>query len=574
LIRFAFYGRVSTEDQQDPESSLGWQRGRATALIATRGGKVIVDYFDIGQSRSVPWQRRPQANDLLTALADPARGFDAVVVGEPQRAFYGNQFGLTYPVFDHYGVPLWVPEVGGPIDPNNEAHDLIMSVFGGMSKGERMRIKVRVRAAMAAQAQTEGRYLGGRPPYGYRLADAGPHPNPAKAADGKRLHRLELDPDTAPIVRRIVAEFIRGNGFMAIAEGLTRDGIPCPSAHDRARNTHRPGVAWGKSAVRVILTNPRYTGRQIWNKQRKAEVLIDVRDVGLGHTTKMKWNGRDEWVTSAGVVHPPLVSDEDFKKVQEILGVRAQTRGSADGIRKRRHPYQLRGRMRHKMCGRKMQGSWNNGKAHYRCTFPDEYGAANGIHHPRSVYVREELIVPKLDLWIARAFDPARLRDTVESLVSSQDREADRRRAEEVQAARRQVIDCDRKLAGYRAALDAGGDPVLVAQWIAETQKQKAAAQRRLDPVAVGGRMSRAEVEDMLAALRDVALVLGDADPDEKAELYRDLGLDLVYDGSARRVSASLNADHVVGVRVRGGTRTQLHDPQGPFRAFFDVDAA
>jgi hypothetical protein len=60
---------------------------------------------------------------------------------------------------------------GGPIDPNNEAHDLIMSVFGGVSKGERNRIKVRVRAAMATQAQMEGRYLGGRPPYGYRLID-------------------------------------------------------------------------------------------------------------------------------------------------------------------------------------------------------------------------------------------------------------------------------------------------------------------------------------------------------------------------------------------------------------------
>ncbi|MBP2055082.1 hypothetical protein J2Z21_008095 [Streptomyces griseochromogenes] len=40
----------------------------------------------------------------------------------------------------HYGVPLWVPEAGGVIDPDNEAHDLIVSVFGGMSKGERGRL--------------------------------------------------------------------------------------------------------------------------------------------------------------------------------------------------------------------------------------------------------------------------------------------------------------------------------------------------------------------------------------------------------------------------------------------------
>ncbi len=116
-----------------------------------------------------------------------------MVIGEPQRAFYGNQFGLTFPLFEHYGVQLWGPEVGGAIDPGSDAHDLVMALYGGMSKGERSRIKIRVRSAMAAQTATEGRYFAGRPPYGYRLVDAGPHPNPGKAASGKRLSRLEPD---------------------------------------------------------------------------------------------------------------------------------------------------------------------------------------------------------------------------------------------------------------------------------------------------------------------------------------------------------------------------------------------
>jgi hypothetical protein len=90
--------------------------------------------------------------------------------------------------------------------------------------------------------------------------DAGPHPNPAKAADGKRMHKLALDSEAAPAVARIFAEFLAGHGIYAIAEGLTRDGIPSPSAHDPARNTRRSGIAWSKGAVRAILTNPRYTG--------------------------------------------------------------------------------------------------------------------------------------------------------------------------------------------------------------------------------------------------------------------------------------------------------------------------
>jgi len=114
--RFAFKGRVSTEDNQDPVASYNWQKSRSQALIEPAGGIIVAEYFDVGQSRSLPWKRRPRAAQLLAGLADPHRGFDAVVIGEPQRAFYGNQYSLIMPVFTHYGVQLWVPEVGGPVD--------------------------------------------------------------------------------------------------------------------------------------------------------------------------------------------------------------------------------------------------------------------------------------------------------------------------------------------------------------------------------------------------------------------------------------------------------------------------
>jgi site-specific DNA recombinase len=106
LTQFAFYGRVSTEDLQDPASSRGWLLSRSRGLIAAHGGVIVAEYFDVGLSRSLPWKRRPQAAALLADLKRPNRGFDAVVIGEPARAFYGNQFGLTFPVLVHYGVQL------------------------------------------------------------------------------------------------------------------------------------------------------------------------------------------------------------------------------------------------------------------------------------------------------------------------------------------------------------------------------------------------------------------------------------------------------------------------------------
>ena len=34
-------------------------------------------------------------------MADPGRGFDAVVVGEYERAFHGSQYALMAPLFEH-----------------------------------------------------------------------------------------------------------------------------------------------------------------------------------------------------------------------------------------------------------------------------------------------------------------------------------------------------------------------------------------------------------------------------------------------------------------------------------------
>jgi site-specific DNA recombinase len=550
MIKFAFYGRVSTEDQQDPESSRGWQLTRSRALIDARDGVIVAEFFDVDKSRSIPWQRRPQATALLAELKNPKREFDAVVIGEPHRAFYGNQYGLTIPLFDHYGVPLWVPEVGGPIDPANEAHDLVMSVFGGMSKGERNRIKIRVRAAMAAQAKDEGRFLGGRPPYGYLIADAGPHPNPAKAADGKRAHKLDLDPEAAPVVRRIFGEFIAGHGFYAIAEGLTRDGIPCPSAHDPARNRHRCGIAWNKFAVRAILVNPRYTGHQVWNKQRKDEVLIDVEDVALGHMTKLRWNESAKWLWSSKIVQPPIVDRDIFDQVQVMVNGR-DAKHAEHKPHRRQHPYALRGLVFCGLCERRMQSHWVNSAPYYRCRFPSEYALANRVQHPLNVNLREDAVIVHVDKWLAREFAPHRMSETLRDLAEAR---PDTQAASTDDDTTSKIAECDRKLAQYRAALDAGASPATVAAWIAETEAEKqsyALVMRRSGPRP---RMTQQEIKSIVDKFADIARVLIDADPDDKAEIFRQLGLKLTYHPGRQLVKAQIEAPHWYFDGVRGGT--------------------
>ncbi len=298
-VRFVFYGRVSTEDWQDPVTSRARQREQAGALV--RGhGVIVAEFFDAGQSRTVAWGRRPEAARLVAQLADPGRGWDAIVVGEYERAFYGSQYAAMTPLFEHYGVQLWMPEAGGRVDYASEHDEHAMTVLGLSSKREVDRTSIRVRTAMAVQAREQGRYLGGRPPYGYRLGDAGPHPNKAHAAWGRRAHRLEPAPETAHVVRWIFAQRLAGHSVARIARALNEAGVPCPSAADLGRNPHRAGVGWALGTVTTILSNPRYTGRQVWNRQRTDKDLADPADVSLGHKSVQRWNLPDGWVISAG----------------------------------------------------------------------------------------------------------------------------------------------------------------------------------------------------------------------------------------------------------------------------------
>jgi site-specific DNA recombinase len=552
MTRFAFYGRVSTEDQQDPTSSKQWQLARSTSLIEPHDGVVVAEYFDIGQSRSLPWKRRPEASRLLDDLANPLRGFDAVVIGEPARAFYGGQFGLTFPVFTHYSVELWVPEVGGRIDPGSDAHDLVMSLYGGMSKGERNRIKIRVRSAMASQAATEGRFLGGRPPYGYQLADDGPHPNPGKAAAGQRSHRLELDPIAAPVVQRIFGEYLEGRGLYAIAEGLTADGIPSPSAHDPARNRHRAssGGAWGKSAVRSILANPRYTGRQVWNKQRRDEVLLDVEDVAAGHETKLRWNDRSDWIWSAEVVHEPIVDAETFARAEEQRAAGAHRPNTTKRPNAKR-TYQLSGLLTCGLCGRRMQGTFNNGREHYRCQFAAEYAVAKGVDHPKTVYLREDRVTAALDEWIATIFADDNVESLCEAMAMAQ--APDDGAAARQEAARRKIADCDDRLGKYRAALEAGADALTVATWMREVQGERLEAERALAGAAPDEEpLTVDQVRALLRGIRDAVELLGRADPKIKAQVYDELGIRASYD--PHRKVVRVRARPCRTDRVGGGT--------------------
>lgn len=172
------------------------------------------------------------------------------------------------------------------------------------------------------------------------------------------------------------------------------------------------------------------------------------------------------------------------------------------------------------------------------------------------MYLRERDLLEPLDAALASAFAPHRLTETITELVDAQqDDDADH----EIVAARAQLAACATKLARHRAALEAGADPAIVTGWIAEVEADR----RRLLKVLnrpgpqSAQRMTSEQISALVSQLGDIVTVLRDADPADRTEVYRQLGLRLTYHPQEQkiRVQARPDADpygKLVG--VRGGT--------------------
>src|ERR1700727_767546 len=251
------------------------------------------------------------------------------------------------PLLEHYGVSLWMPEVGGRVDWHAEDHEQTMLALGLSSKREITRTRIRVRTAMAVQTREQGRYLGGRPPR-QRLA---------------------------------------GHSAARMTRALNDAGVPCPSAADPARNPHRTGAGWTLRTVAAVLANPRYTGRQVWNRQPSQAVLVAPADTGLGHKQVQRWNLPEGWVISRHPAHAALVSEADFIKAQDTTA----PRGPAGPAARR---YLLAGFIMCGRYGRRLESTWSYGRPAYRCRHGYASATSPAPDRPKNTYVREDQILP------------------------------------------------------------------------------------------------------------------------------------------------------------------------------------
>ncbi len=200
----------------------------------------------------------------------------------------------------------------------------------------------------------------------------------------------------------------------------------------------------------------------------------------------------------------------------------------------------------------------------YRCVYRSNY--PGDVEHPRSLSVAESRVLPPLDMWLGRMFDPDHIDETIDRLLSLDQRiDAD---PPSVVEARRLAADAQARLERHIAAINAGFEPSLLVSDTRQAQTDLAKANgilaahtARNTPAVLTPAMIRSVLlrhRGLPGLLRDVAT------PDERRQLYAGLGLSLAFErriinGEIKelfRPSFQAVGGRGVTLRVGGATRS------------------
>ena len=140
----------------------------------------------------------------------------------------------------------------------------------------------------------QGKFCGGRPPFGLMRdpADKG---------------HLILDPETAPIIRKIYDYALDGMGSMRIAKRLMEEKIPITQV--RANTEFGANYyAWGVTRICHILRNPFYKGAHLVCRIHQKDIRSNTYDI----------IPRDKWEVIEGC-HEAIVTPEKWQRVQQLI---------------------------------------------------------------------------------------------------------------------------------------------------------------------------------------------------------------------------------------------------------------
>jgi DNA invertase Pin-like site-specific DNA recombinase len=294
----ALYVRLSVIDggKRDGDTLLN-QQELLEQYVANRSDLIVKQVFvDNGES-GVSFER-PAWNDLMRECR--TGNINCIVLKDLSR------LGRNYIETGDY-LERILPMLGVRLIAVNDGYDSI-----NLSNNERLvtnlknlvndiyakDISRKVIAAMRTKQQN-GEFIGGFAAYGY-------------LKDPANSKKIIINPETAPIVKRIFEMKASGLGNGAICQQLNNDGVPCPFRYRFLKGwssvSQYETCIWIISTINVILRNPLYLGHMTQGKAH----------VALCEGKEKRVMKRDEWIIVENT-HEPIVSQELYDQANAVF---------------------------------------------------------------------------------------------------------------------------------------------------------------------------------------------------------------------------------------------------------------
>jgi DNA invertase Pin-like site-specific DNA recombinase len=406
------YYRMSTDKQ---DTSIADQRGEVQRYAALKGYTIVKEYFDEGISGDATAKRK----QFQQMLADAQGGsFGIILCWDVDRfgRFDSIESGFVVHPLRQAGIRL-VTVAQGVIDWDSFA-GRIMHAVTAEGKHQFLRdLSKNVSRGMLARAR-EGKRNGAKAPYGYKLLNQ---------------ELVIADDETPETVRYIFKRYVED---AATLQGITRElnakGIPSSR-----------GRAWAVCSIKMIVTNPCYCGRMVWNRM-SAGKYNRVEDGGVverGHRgTYYLTNERESWVEGQC---PAIVSEDLWEQAQILLKQRGQPGKRARGN------YTLSGTVCCGHCGAPMDGmtSIRGRKAErgpritYRCR-----SGNLGLNGCRAYQLREDAVLPAIARKIVAYLGRPGLLDRLAEKIRGKAAKVEAGRPNATAVLRRQLATAQQKL--------------------------------------------------------------------------------------------------------------------------------
>lgn len=284
--------RVSSR-QQLHDDDIPIQRAEAEQFIAKHPDWVFdKEYLEKGVSA---YHNGVDDREVLQEIMqDAKRGeFEILLAYMSDRIGRQEEYSFYVAELNRMGIEVWTIK-DGQLKTEEHIDKLLNYIRFWQNEGESKKTGMRVHDTMVEMVK-DGKFVGGKAPYGYKLVLSGEISN-----HGRALHKLVIVSEQADIIRQIYSYAVnQGMGYEKIANTLNKNGVPAPILDK-----------WKGGTIRSILTNPVYMGYIAYNRRKN------------GHADSTRLD-RKEW-TYSREQKPEImiVSQEIWERAQEIREAR------------------------------------------------------------------------------------------------------------------------------------------------------------------------------------------------------------------------------------------------------------